>query len=573
MKKTAFFIFLVLNSLFALYQFNISVRPLDNISVKEDYETSEPNMMFYSNGSLYFTDPGVPAVFEYGEEEESLSKVTSTISSPISLYVAEDNKMYVTDSGAGLVRRSPYKVIYDQSTPHGVWMHNGSFYLADYSWDRILVLKGDGMYSGAFGRAGTYSGNFNRPEDLQIFNNSIYVSDSGNGRVERFSLNFTYARTYGSGKEGVVLQKPNGIFVDGNYVYIADTDGNKIAIYTDDGYPVYVYGLEGPRDIVVAGKKLYVSQGFAGEIFVANISLPQPSSYAKSVFESLSPDFADYSSNSEVGQALGIQHNATPAAEWRNAEFSLELGNYGEAFYKSMALNSTNVSRLNKDLEANLTAKITQLAQNSTAKGQILSLLQDGNYTGAYAELISSPQAKPNITANITNVTANQTNFTLDTSGLMQRLGSARSMVSQYHMSADLSQIESMVARAEANQTAFDSAKLMLDSLEQKINLQAYKVGSARGKINALQNETAKNELFVDYSSALQYYNNAASILYSDPEMAAQLAEQGMLEIQKAKQGVGFYYLAILAAIAVVIALIFFIKDYLMPSQHRFRRD
>ncbi len=119
--------------------------------------------------------------------------------------------------------------------------------------------------------------------------------------MERFSLNFTYAQTYGSGKEGVVLQKPNGIFVDGNYVYIADTAGNKIAIYTDDGYPVYVYELEDPRDIVVAGKKLYVSQGFTGEIFVANISLPQPSSYARSIFESLSQDFADYSSKSPFG--------------------------------------------------------------------------------------------------------------------------------------------------------------------------------------------------------------------------------------------------------------------------------
>ena len=70
-----------------------------------------------------------------------------------------------------------------------------------------------------------------RPEDMVLFNNRLYVIDSGSLSVVMIDedMNFLDAFTY----EGFI--SPKGIDVDENYIYIADQGAQKVFIFNHNG--------------------------------------------------------------------------------------------------------------------------------------------------------------------------------------------------------------------------------------------------------------------------------------------------------------------------------------------------
>ncbi len=523
--------------------------------------------MFYRNGELYFADPGAPGVFRYKDNETRL--LSGGFSQPLGVYVDADGTVYVADEGNGVIRRSPYKIIYKYAAPHGIYFFNSTFYTTDYRNGKLLMIAEDGIFTSYFGSNGTLNGNFQRPEDLQIFNNMVYVADAGNGRIEAYSLNFTYLKTYGSGSGNLTLVYPMGIFVDENYVYVADSQGNKVVFYTRDGYPVFAYSINDPRDVVMAEGRFYISQGQNSIISIFNISIREPPYYVKPVFESLEAGFSNYAGYAGLAQALNVSYNATIGSEWSNAKFAFDIGNYGEAFYKAMALNQSNITSLNADLKAALSSQLNSLSQNSSAKDAIEELVQQGNYSGAYSLFLSSPQISRSA-VNASN--AASPNITLlDVSVLESRLAEAKRLISNYRMNAGVSAIEGAVRDAAGNSSAYDSALLMLDALDEKINLWAYKINTAQEKISKLQKGIQGKELFADYSRAAQYLQNATLLLYSEPEKAAQLAEAGILEAQKARDSASLLFIAVTALALLALALLaLFLKDHLIPPKQKY---
>lgn len=568
MKKTLFSLFLLLSPLFALYPFNVSITEVGNISVWEDYPDSKPDLMFYSKGVLYFTDPGTPALFSYGNGTLDLL-MRKVLSNPSGVYVKEDGTIYVADRGEGVVRYSPYKIIYEDTGENGIYLSGGNFYLSDQMYGRMLVISEDGHYVSRFGRNGSYTGEFQNPKDVQIFNNLVYIADSGNGRVERYAPNFTYELSYGNAKEGIVLKKPNGIFVDENYVYVADILGNQLVLYTHDGYPVYSYPVESPADAVVVNNTLYVSQAVKeGSILVANISVPKPGAYVEEISDALEPAFSEYSENSGLAQLLNLSHNRTIAAEWENAKFAFEMGNYGEAFYKIMHLSESNIAYENENLEHALYSEISRLAQNSTAKQEIIFYLNQGDYFSAYHELTSSPQIIQNISGNATNATV----ATVNVSQLENRLGEAIKLISQYKMNMSVSEIEDALAKAKAGNITYESVASMLDALDSKINLEIYKINGAKEKISGLRREISGWVPFADYSMAERYAKDAEALLYSEPQKAVQLAEEGLSEAQRARESAQLIYFIIgLVAVAVAALALFVLKGRPAPPEQEYR--
>jgi len=110
------------------------------------------------------------------------------------------------------------------------------------------------------------------PEDMFITpEGTIYIADTGNGRIVRLDGDLQIAATYGKG----LLKKPTGLFVDSEgTIYIADAGNNTIVILDRDGAKVASFGRPGeslfgrknefrPRKIAVdARQNLYiVSEG------------------------------------------------------------------------------------------------------------------------------------------------------------------------------------------------------------------------------------------------------------------------------------------------------------------------
>jgi DNA-binding beta-propeller fold protein YncE len=115
---------------------------------------------------------------------------------------------------------------------------------------------------------------FNRPTDVAWApNGDFFVSDGyRNHRVVKFSKDGTFIKSWGSSDDtpfntvhSIVVDKRNRVIVadrNGGRIHLFDLEGNPIAIWTHLGNP---YALT-----VTADDKLYVSDGIAERIWIAN---------------------------------------------------------------------------------------------------------------------------------------------------------------------------------------------------------------------------------------------------------------------------------------------------------------
>ncbi len=99
--------------------------------------------------------------------------------------------------------------------------------------------------TGKWGSYGTGDGQFWAPFDAAVdADGHVYVTDTGNHRVQKFTSDGTFIMTWGSfGAGDGQFSTPRGIAVDssGN-VYVADEGNNRIQIFTSTGTFVAKWG-------------------------------------------------------------------------------------------------------------------------------------------------------------------------------------------------------------------------------------------------------------------------------------------------------------------------------------------
>lgn len=142
--------------------------------------------------------------------------------------------------------------------------------------DNVIVDRGNnrlvrnlGEEMTIIGSAGTSDGQFATPTSAHVAGGSIHVTDTGNKRVQVFSLDSgAFIRTYGENEN---LMAPTGITSDEKNIFVCDGGTNAIYIYTSSGKLIYKLsdGIESPTDVYFEKGKLYVSDasGAAVKIF------------------------------------------------------------------------------------------------------------------------------------------------------------------------------------------------------------------------------------------------------------------------------------------------------------------
>lgn len=117
------------------------------------------------------------------------------------------------------------------------------------------------------GGSGTANGQFNSPHGITADSaGNIYVSDTGNGRIEKFSPTGAFAASIGSKGTGYgQFGDPNGIVVDRDgTIYVAEALNHRIQKLTPEGSFIADWkgpdpGLYGPRKIAMGpGQSFYV---------------------------------------------------------------------------------------------------------------------------------------------------------------------------------------------------------------------------------------------------------------------------------------------------------------------------
>ncbi|MGD9886367.1 MAG: hypothetical protein AB7T03_00210 [Bacilli bacterium] len=83
---------------------------------------------------------------------------------------------------------------------------------------------------------------FGALSDIYSYDGKIYLVDNSNNIVHILNSDFKYIKSLGQG----VLKKPQGIFITTDYIYIADTDNFRIAIFNHQGE--YVKEITAPDD-------------------------------------------------------------------------------------------------------------------------------------------------------------------------------------------------------------------------------------------------------------------------------------------------------------------------------------
>lgn len=152
---------------------------------------------------------------------------------------------------------------------------DGLLAVADTGNHRVQLLKADGGFVRQWGELGVRRTEFNRPQGIALDESWVYVADTGNDRVLVFDRSGGFVTQLGGvasngGQEREdALSHPEDVTTDGgDLVFIADTDANRISVFSKTARFVRRWGDFGPFAGLMdqpSGLAL-----FAGQVFVAD---------------------------------------------------------------------------------------------------------------------------------------------------------------------------------------------------------------------------------------------------------------------------------------------------------------
>jgi len=128
----------------------------------------------------------------------------------------------------------------------------GDIFLCEYTTvDRVQGFSAQGRHPFVcFGKPGTGDGEFNRAEGLGIdAQDRLYVADSCNHRIQIFSTNGQWLKTYGhAGRGPGELSYPFDVKVDqGGRQFVAEFANNRIQVFDTNNQPLEILGSTGMK--------------------------------------------------------------------------------------------------------------------------------------------------------------------------------------------------------------------------------------------------------------------------------------------------------------------------------------
>jgi tripartite motif-containing protein 71 len=120
----------------------------------------------------------------------------------------------------------------------------GNLYVADTGNNRIQKFSSNGTFVTGWGKIGLANGSFNQPQGVAIIpqrdgvSDNILVSESENNRIQVFSSNGTFITKLGRhGVDDGHFKSPTQITLSSlqsNNVLVSDTGNNRIQVFSHD---------------------------------------------------------------------------------------------------------------------------------------------------------------------------------------------------------------------------------------------------------------------------------------------------------------------------------------------------
>lgn len=208
-------------------------------------------------GKLYVADSRAPglAVFDLVAQRFSVANPSGAgrMQRPINVTIDADGTKYVTDTGRNQV------LIYDRADrfvaafgakgefkPVDTAIAGDRLYVVDIDHHEVTVLdKRSGKPLFKFGKPGSEAGTLYHPTNLAIGpEGDVYVAETGNFRVSRFTRDGKFVRSYGeAGQMHGQFARPKGIAVDRTgRIYVGDSAFQNVQILDNGGRVLMSFG-------------------------------------------------------------------------------------------------------------------------------------------------------------------------------------------------------------------------------------------------------------------------------------------------------------------------------------------
>jgi outer membrane protein assembly factor BamB len=212
------------------------------------------------DGKIYATDTrgGGYAIFDLKNQEFKtiVGAMGGSMPKPISINIDTDGTKYITDTVRNQV------LIYDanddfvkalgiegQFKPSNVAIIDDRLFVADLDHHNIHVLdKSTGEEISTIGKIGAGEGDIYYPIGLASTpDGNLYVSETGNFRVQEFTQNGEFVKSVGSVGTGLGhFARPKGIDVDREgRLYVVDAAFENVQVFNRDGELLMFFGEAG----------------------------------------------------------------------------------------------------------------------------------------------------------------------------------------------------------------------------------------------------------------------------------------------------------------------------------------
>jgi sugar lactone lactonase YvrE len=235
---------------------------------KPRWQLVSPNGLAVDSKNLvYIADSKVRAIFIVNLDTGKYSMIKNGADGRfkwlIGLAIDDTDRLFAADSGMHHV------AVFDKDhkfegaiseglvDPGGLAIDNDNrlLYVTDAEQDLVLVYDADSPFKliRKLGKPGTQHtstvpGEFAKPAGVAVDQNgNVYVADTWNNRIEEFSADGTFIRTFGEAGDGPgYFARPKGVSIDGDgHVWVADAMQDRVQVFTPEGQLLIYMGEHG----------------------------------------------------------------------------------------------------------------------------------------------------------------------------------------------------------------------------------------------------------------------------------------------------------------------------------------
>lgn len=236
-------------------------------------QLSQPYGVAMHDGKIYVADTGAGAIAIFNLNKKSYSLLSGSgngrIQRPINIRIDTDGSKYITDTQRDQI------LVFDRQDrfvralgsagefrPVDVAITGDRLYVTDLNHHQIRVLdKKSGKTLDVFGKPGSGDGELFHPTNIALgIDGDLYVVETSNYRVQRFTTRGEFVRTYGAvGSTPGSFARPKGIAIDrAGRMYVGDAAFENVQVFDEEGKLLVYFGQPGET-----GERLNLPAGVA----------------------------------------------------------------------------------------------------------------------------------------------------------------------------------------------------------------------------------------------------------------------------------------------------------------------